>query len=444
MPAARIEQAAEWWGTAATGMLLHARGIEQQIEGHRERARRDQPRPGHGQVRQAGLRRLDDHRPGQRPGRPRARPQVRPAPGQPRHHATPSTAPTSPRCGAATRRRSPARASPPRRSSRRSTPARSRGCCRSASTPPCRRPTRNFTARGARPARVLRRHRLLPVRVRPPRRRRAPGLAARGGRGHRRRRGEGRIVKINPAVDPPGEARRGLADPARPRRPPRAAASYFPYTNTEQIFEELRLASAGRHRRLPRRHVAAHRGRDGPVLAGPRDRPSGHAAAVRGRRVLPPRRQGPLPRRARSGSRPRSSTTSTRSGSPPGGSSASTCRARRPGASPAWSRSTPSRCARSTRGWRSGSASRTATSSTVTSRRGSMTLPAHVVTTIRPDTVFIPYHWPGAKAANQLTNRAARPDCRRCPSSRSPRCGSTRRRARSDHRRTRLDLQEGP
>ena len=38
-----------------------------------------------------------------------------------------------------------------------------------------------------------------------------------------------------------------------------------------------------------------------------------------------------------------------------------------------------------------------------------MTVPAHVVTTIRPDTVFIPYHWPGAKAANQLTNRALDP-----------------------------------
>ena len=46
---------------------------------------------------------------------------------------------------------------------------------------------------------------------------------------------------------------------------------------------------------------------------------------------------------------------------------------------------------------------------TVTSRRGEMTLPAHVVATIRPDTVFIPYHWPGAKAANQLTNRALDP-----------------------------------
>ena len=46
---------------------------------------------------------------------------------------------------------------------------------------------------------------------------------------------------------------------------------------------------------------------------------------------------------------------------------------------------------------------------TVSSRRSSMTLPAHVVATIRPDTVFIPYHWPGTQAANQLTNRALDP-----------------------------------
>ncbi len=46
---------------------------------------------------------------------------------------------------------------------------------------------------------------------------------------------------------------------------------------------------------------------------------------------------------------------------------------------------------------------------TVTSRRGSMTLPANVVSTIRPDTLFIPYHWAGNKAANQLTQRVLDP-----------------------------------
>jgi assimilatory nitrate reductase catalytic subunit len=45
----------------------------------------------------------------------------------------------------------------------------------------------------------------------------------------------------------------------------------------------------------------------------------------------------------------------------------------------------------------------------VSTRRGDITLPALVVTTIRPDTVFIPYHWPGKKAANQLTLRALDP-----------------------------------
>ncbi|MBY0279284.1 molybdopterin oxidoreductase family protein [Candidatus Binatia bacterium] len=45
----------------------------------------------------------------------------------------------------------------------------------------------------------------------------------------------------------------------------------------------------------------------------------------------------------------------------------------------------------------------------VSSRRGALELPAHVVATIRPDTVFIPYHWPGAQSANLLTHRAYDP-----------------------------------
>jgi assimilatory nitrate reductase catalytic subunit len=45
----------------------------------------------------------------------------------------------------------------------------------------------------------------------------------------------------------------------------------------------------------------------------------------------------------------------------------------------------------------------------VETRRGSITLRAMVVTTIRPDTVFIPYHWPGRKSANQLTVAAQDP-----------------------------------
>jgi assimilatory nitrate reductase catalytic subunit len=46
---------------------------------------------------------------------------------------------------------------------------------------------------------------------------------------------------------------------------------------------------------------------------------------------------------------------------------------------------------------------------TAETRRGTITLRAQVVTTIRPDTIFIPYHWAGAKSANQLTVAAQDP-----------------------------------
>jgi assimilatory nitrate reductase catalytic subunit len=46
---------------------------------------------------------------------------------------------------------------------------------------------------------------------------------------------------------------------------------------------------------------------------------------------------------------------------------------------------------------------------TCETRRGAITLRALVVTTIRPDTVFIPYHWPGDKSPNRLTVAAQDP-----------------------------------
>ena len=45
----------------------------------------------------------------------------------------------------------------------------------------------------------------------------------------------------------------------------------------------------------------------------------------------------------------------------------------------------------------------------VESRRGNCTVRASVVQTIRPDTVFLPYHWAGRKSANQLTISAQDP-----------------------------------
>jgi assimilatory nitrate reductase catalytic subunit len=46
---------------------------------------------------------------------------------------------------------------------------------------------------------------------------------------------------------------------------------------------------------------------------------------------------------------------------------------------------------------------------TAETRRGGITLRAMVVSTIRPDTIFIPYHWPGDKSANRLTVAAQDP-----------------------------------
>jgi assimilatory nitrate reductase catalytic subunit len=45
----------------------------------------------------------------------------------------------------------------------------------------------------------------------------------------------------------------------------------------------------------------------------------------------------------------------------------------------------------------------------VESRRGSVTIRAQVVATIRPDTVFVPYHWAGARSINQVTIAAQDP-----------------------------------
>jgi assimilatory nitrate reductase catalytic subunit len=45
----------------------------------------------------------------------------------------------------------------------------------------------------------------------------------------------------------------------------------------------------------------------------------------------------------------------------------------------------------------------------VTTRRTTMTVRAQIVRTIRPDTVFIPYHWAGKRSVNRLTHRTIDP-----------------------------------
>lgn len=48
----------------------------------------------------------------------------------------------------------------------------------------------------------------------------------------------------------------------------------------------------------------------------------------------------------------------------------------------------------------------------LTTRRGSATFKARVTRTIREDTVFVPFHWPGEQSANRLTNDALDPTSR--------------------------------
>ena len=219
--------------------------------------------------------------------------------------------------------------------------------------------------------------------------------------------GEGRIIKINAAVDPPGEARRDweiLVEIAR--RLDRE--QYFPFTSTREIFEELRLASAGGtadYRGVTWERVEDEMGLFWPVPA------EGHPGTPRlfeGGRFFHPdgkARFHPIPFRESAevvdDDYPVWLTTGRVVSQYLSGA-----QTRRIGA---LVRQYPEPLCEmhprlaDTLGVADGDLV------TVTSRRGAMTLPARVVATIRPDTVFIPYHWPGAQAANQLTNRALDP-----------------------------------
>jgi assimilatory nitrate reductase catalytic subunit len=42
-------------------------------------------------------------------------------------------------------------------------------------------------------------------------------------------------------------------------------------------------------------------------------------------------------------------------------------------------------------------------------RRGSATFASRITADIRPDTVFVPFHWPGESSSNRMTNDALDP-----------------------------------
>ena len=283
------------------------------LERRAERARHDQPGARLRPHRQAEERLRHDRRPGQRPGRPRARAEMRSAARLARHQQSRASHATSPASGASTRASCPGPASTPTRCSGRSTPARSRACCRSASTRRSRCRTTRFITRcldkleffvaidfflndTARHADIV-----------------LPGSLQEEDEGTVTQV-EGRVIKINKAVDCPGEARqdwRIIQDiAARLGRP-----HGFTFAEPREIFEELRRREQGRRRRLLRHHLredraarwassgrATARIRDGQPIDHP-----GHAAPLRARQLQPgregrgavllPGRQGALQRR---------------------------------------------------------------------------------------------------------------------------------------------------
>ena len=206
--------------------------------------------------------------------------------------------------------------------------------------------------------------------------------------------GEGRVIKHNKAVEPPG----------RPAPTGRSSASWpagwGPATSSPSGARPKFSRSCGSPPRAGWPTTSAspttRSRRPAGCLVSPHPRPPGHPAAVRGRPLLPPRRQGPLHRRRVAALGRAARTRSSRCGSPPADGGPLPVRqpdppAARPG------RADPAAVGRGPPlGFAGGDPVRG-------HLRGSVTYPALVTEAIRPDTVFVPYHWSGPVAANVLT-----------------------------------------
>ncbi|NLD75693.1 MAG: molybdopterin oxidoreductase family protein, partial [Acidimicrobiales bacterium] len=218
---------------------------------------------------------------------------------------------------------------------------------------------------------------------------------------------EGRVIKLNPAKAPPGDARLDweiicdLADRLGQGR-------YFPYRSTEEIFEELRVASAGSKADYAgitwdriedemgvfwpcpsEDHPGTPRLYEGARFAFPDGKARFNAVSYRPPAEVVDQEYPVWLTTGRVISQYLSGTQTRR-------------------IKPLVDQYPEPLCEIHPRlaeslGIADGDVVR------VSSRRGSMEAPAKVVATIRPDTVFIPYHWAGRKAANQLTQRALDP-----------------------------------
>jgi assimilatory nitrate reductase catalytic subunit len=405
VPATRIEQAAEWWGTAATGMLLHARGIEQQTKGvdnvlsaiNLGLATGKFGKPGSGVTTITGQGngqggREHGHKCDQLPGN--------------RDIANPDHRAYIASVWGCDEAEIPGKGIPAQEIIEAIHSGQIKGLISICFNPAVSAPDANFTAEaldrlefyaaidfflsesGHYADIVL------------------PGSLHEEDEGTSTS-GEGRIIKINPAVSPPGEARRDweiLLDLAQRL----GRGRYFPYTTTREMFEELRIASAGGtadYSGATWERIEDEMGLFWPIPGEghpgtPRLYESGrfyhpdgkarfHGIAFRESAEVVDDEYPIWLTTGRVVSQYLSGTQTRRIAGLVDQYPEPLCEMH-------------PRLAE-----RLGVAEGDLV--TVTSRRGAMTLPAHVVTTIRPDTVFIPYHWPGARSANQLTNRAVDP-----------------------------------
>jgi assimilatory nitrate reductase catalytic subunit len=405
VPAARVEQAAEWWGTASTGMLLHARGIEQQTKGvdnvlsaiNLGLATGKFGKPGCGVTTITGQGngqggREHGHKCDQLPGNRDIT--------NPDHRAYIASV------WGCDEAEIPGKGIPAQEIIEAIHAGQIKGLISICFNPAVSAPDANFTAAALERLEFYAaidfflsesgHHADIVL----------PGSLHEEDEGTSTS-GEGRIIKINAAVSPPGEARRDweiLLDLAERL----GRGQYFRYTNTRDMFEELRVASAGgtadysgaTWERIEDEmglfwpipgegHPGTPRLYEGGRFYHPDGRARFHGIPFRESAEVVDDEYPIWLTTGRVVSQYLSGTQTRRIAGLVDQYPEPLCEMHPQLAD------------------RVGVAEGDLV--TVTSRRGAMTLPAHVVTTIRPDTVFIPYHWPGARSANRLTHRAVDP-----------------------------------
>jgi assimilatory nitrate reductase catalytic subunit len=405
VPAARVEQAAEWWGTASTGMLLHARGIEQQTKGvdnvlsaiNLGLATGKFGKPGCGVTTITGQGngqggREHGHKCDQLPGNRDIT--------NPDHRAYIASV------WGCDEAEIPGKGIPAQEIIEAIHAGQIKGLISICFNPAVSAPDADFTAEALERLEFYAaidfflsesgHHADIVL----------PGSLHEEDEGTSTS-GEGRIIKINAAVSPPGEARRDweiLLDLAERL----GRGQYFRYTNTRDMFEELRVASAGgtadysgaTWERIEDEmglfwpipgegHPGTPRLYEGGRFYHPDGRARFHGIPFRESAEVVDDEYPIWLTTGRVVSQYLSGTQTRRIAGLVDQYPEPLCEMHPQLAD------------------RVGVAEGDLV--TVTSRRGAMTLPAHVVTTIRPDTVFIPYHWPGARSANRLTHRAVDP-----------------------------------